>query len=383
MSLISVRKIPPVDLARQYKQIQQEANQAVLEVLSSGRYINGPVVTQFEEEFSNYIGVTQTVSCGSGTDALYLALRSLKIGPGDEVITTPFTFIATAEVITLTGATPVFIDISAETFNLNPELLETAITPKTKAIIPVHLYGKAVDMTSVMEIAKRHRLYVIEDCAQAAGATWKGQRVGSFGDVGCFSFFPTKNLGACGDGGAITTDNPSLAQSMRTLKEHGSSKRYAHEETGINSRLDAVQAAILRIKLKHLDSYNQERSQIAQIYQERLKHLPNIVLPQTQQLGGHVWNQYTIRVVKGSREELKVQLEGEGVISMVYYPIPLHLQPVYQGLGYQKGQLPIVEEVATQVLSLPMFPGLLLEEQEQIIYALQESLNSANLVKLE
>lgn len=368
-----MRKIPPVDLAREYKKIEQEANKAVLEVLSSGRYINGPVVMQFEEEFSNYIGVPYTVSCASGTDALYLALRSLKIGPGDEVITSPFTFIATAEVITLTGATPVFIDIKAETFNLNPELLEAAITPKTKAIIPVHLYGQPVDMTRVMEIAERHHLHVIEDCAQATGATWLGKRVGSFGALGCFSFFPTKNLGSCGDGGAITTHNLSLAQSIRMLKEHGSNKRYLHEEIGVNSRLDALQAAILRIKLSYLDSCNQARCQIAASYQKLLQYLPDgIILPIDPSAGGHVWNQYTIRLVEGSRDKLREYLESKGIISMVYYPIPLHLQPVYQNLGYQQGTLPIVEKVAHQVLSLPMFPGLLLEEQEQIVYALKE-----------
>ncbi len=375
-----MRKIPPVDLARQYAKIESEANQAVLEVLSSGRYINGPVVTQFEQEFSDYLNVLYTVSCGSGTAALYLALRALKIGPGDEVITSPFTFIATAEVITLTGATPVFIDIQAETFNLNPELLEAAITPRTRAIIPVHLYGQAVDMGRVMEIAERYKLYVIEDCAQATGAKWQGRKVGSFGDIGCFSFFPTKNLGGCGDGGAITTNNVSLAQTVKMLKEHGSNKRYSHEETGVNSRLDAVQAAILRIKLKYLDSYNQERYNIAQLYENLLSHLPGVILPKDHSSSGHVWNQYTVRVKDGLREELKTQLDLKGITSMVYYPIPLHLQPVYKKLGYLKDQLPIVEGVASEVLSLPMFPGLLPEEQKQIAYAVQESLDYSEIL---
>lgn len=368
-----MRKIPSVDLVRQYEQIQHEANKAVLEVLSSGRYINGPVVAQFEQEFSDYLGLSHTVCCASGTDALYLALRALKIESGDEIITSPFTFIATAEVISLTGATPVFIDIQAETFNLNPQLLEAAITPKTKAIIPVHLYGQAVNMDKVMEIANRHNLYVIEDCAQATGATWQGRKVGSFGDVGCFSFFPTKNLGGCGDGGAITTDNLTLAQTMIMLKEHGSNKRYCHEETGVNSRLDAIQAAILRIKLTHLDKCNQERYKIAQLYNKLLSNITEIILPEDYSQGGHVWNQYTIRVKGNAREELKEQLEIKGITSMVYYPIPLHLQPVYQKLGYKRGSLPVVEQTCLEVLSLPMFPGLQPEEQEAIVYALKES----------
>lgn len=368
-----MRKIPPVDLACQYEQIAQEANEAVLNVLSSGRYINGPVVIDFEEKFSQYVGVSQTVSCASGTDALYLSLRALDIGIGDEVITSPFTFIATAEAITHSGAEPVFIDIDPETFNLNPELLETAITPKTKAIIPVHLYGKPVDMTRVMEIAKRHNLFVIEDCAQATGAHWNGQRVGSFGDLGCFSFFPTKNLGGCGDGGAISTNNKELAKAMRELKEHGSSKRYHHENIGINSRLDAIQAAILRIKLAYLDQSNKVRRNIADYYNQLLKNVPGIVLP-LDIAGGHVWNQYTIRVIKDSRDSLRERLENSGVIAMVYYPIPLHLQPVYQNLGYKEGSLPITEKICSQVLSLPMYPGLLPEEQELVIYTLKEAI---------
>jgi len=367
-----VKKIPPVDLARQYKEIEQEANQAVLEVLSSGRYINGPVVFQFEEEFADYNNVSHSVSCASGTDALYLALRALNIGDGDEVITSSFTFIATGEVITRVGATPVFVDIEAETFNCDPALIESAITERTKAIMPVHLYGHAVDMDCLMDIAKRHGLYVIEDCAQATGARWQGQRVGSFGDVGCFSFFPTKNLGGCGDGGAVTTNNIDLAKSIRMLKEHGSIERYRHEEIGLNSRLDAIQAAILRIKLSHLDQWNENRRAIAQAYNHLLEHIPGLSLPQDKSGQGHIWNQYTIRVDKGERDRLREELEKKDISSMVYYPIPLHLQPVYQNLGYRLGDLPISEKISKQVLSLPMFPNLSSEEQERIAYALKE-----------
>lgn len=367
-----VKKILPVDLARQYKQIEQEANEAVLEVLSSGKYINGPVVSQFEEDFANYNDVLSTISCASGTDALYLALQSLKIGPGDEVITSSLTFIATGEVITRSGATPVFVDIDAETFNCNIDLVEAAITERTKAIIPVHLYGHAVDMHRVMDIAKRYGLYVVEDCAQATGAKWQGQRVGSFGDLGCFSFFPTKNLGGCGDGGAVTTNNADLAKFIRMLKEHGSVQRYCHEETGLNSRLDAIQAAILRVKLTYLDQWNENRRSIAQSYHRLLENIPGIVLPKDISGDGHVWNQYTIRVLGGSRDQLKEELEKKNISSMIYYPIPLHLQPVYRNLGYRLGDIPLSEATANEVLSLPMFPDLLLEEQEKVAHALKE-----------
>jgi dTDP-4-amino-4,6-dideoxygalactose transaminase len=254
-----VNNVPPLDLTRQYAQIGDEITAAVQKVLASGGYVGGPAVKSFEREFADYIGVSECVGCNSGTDALILALRALKIGPGDEVITTPFTFFASAEVISAVGATPVFVDIDSGTFNLDVELLEAAITDKTKAIMPVHIFGQPVDMTRLMEIATRHNLAVIEDCAQSVGAQWQSRKVGSIGHVGCFSFYPTKNLGACGDGGAVTTNDPALAASMRMLKEHGQSSRYFYEEIGYNSRLDALQAVILSIKLRYLDSWNAQR----------------------------------------------------------------------------------------------------------------------------
>ena len=377
-----MNKIPPVDLTRQYKQISEEANLAVLEVLNSGSYIGGKTVATFEEKFAEYTGTRECVSCNSGTDALYLALRALEIGEGDEVITSPFTFFATAEVITRVGAKPVFIDIDLDTFNLDVKDIERAITPKTKAIIPVHLFGQPADMTAIMAIAEKHNLTVIEDCAQATGASWANRRVGSIGHIGCFSFFPTKNLGACGDGGAVTTNDPAIAKQMRILKEHGSPERYRHDFIGINSRIDGVQAAILTIKLRYLDFWNEQRAKAASYYQELLNSVGTIKLPQAIVGGNSVWNQFTICVNDSSdssssktrRDEVRECLLRQEIISMIYYPIPLQLQPVYQNLGYKKGQLPVVEQAAREVLSLPMFPGISEAEQEKVAYALKDCL---------
>ena len=416
-----MKKIPPVDLTRQYKQIKEEADLAVLNILNSGRYIGGEAVATFEREFAKYIGASQCVSCNSGTDALWLALKALNIGEGDEIITTPFSFFATAEIVTRIGAKPIFVDIDLDTFNLDLTQIEQAITPRTKAIIPVHLFGQPVDMSELMAIARTHNLYVIEDCAQATGAAWGQARVGSIGHVGCFSFFPTKNLGACGDGGAATTNDPAIAEQMRILKEHGSPARYRHDFVGINSRLDAVQAVILTIKLRYLDYWNQQRQRAAGYYRELLEPIKALKLPQEISGGNSVWNQYTIcitemrcdpqrlppqslakqddgakhRSPKGARQRrfgsphvrasrkrspsnrrelIKDKLSDKGIISMIYYPIPLHLQPVYQNLGYRQGQLPAVEQAAREVLSLPMFPGISEAEQERVAYTLKDSL---------
>ncbi len=375
-----MNKVPPFDLTRQYQLIGEEVSAAVQEVLNSGYYIGGPVVESFEQQFAEYTGVGQCVACNSGTDALYLALRALQIGPGDEVITTPFTFIATAEVITAVGAKPVFVDIDAKTFNLDITQLRTAITKRTKAIVPVHLFGQPVDMTALMAIAQERGVAVIEDCAQAVGAEWAGKKVGSIGHIGCFSFYPTKNLGACGDGGAVTTNDPAIAASIRMLRNHGmSGDRYRHEATGINSRLDALQAAILQIKLPYLDRWNDARREVAASYHHMLKPVPGVVIPQELPGGRAVWNQYTIRLTKDSssssyRDEVRNQLQQLGVSSMVYYPLPLHLQPVYKDLGYQPGQFPVVEQACYEVLSLPMFPELSFEEQQQVVYGLKDCL---------
>ena len=310
-----------------------------------------------------------------------MALTALDIGRGDEVITTAFTFMATAEVITRVGAKPVFVDIDLDTFNLNVERVQEAITPQTKAIIPVHLFGQPVDMTQLMEIAQAHNLYIIEDCAQATGAEWNGNKIGSIGHIGCFSFFPTKNLGGCGDGGAVTTNDPAIAAKIKMLREHGCQVRYRHDLTGLNSRLDAIQAAILKIKLRYLDTWNEQRIQAANYYHSLLKSLDGIKLPSSLSGGTSVWNQYTVCIKDNSiattepkRDRLRSALQEKGIISMVYYPLPLHLQPVYQDLGYQKGQLPVTEQAAREVLSLPMFPGITETEQERVVYTLKDCL---------
>lgn len=370
--------IPPLDLSRQYQLIGKEVETAVSNILASGRYIGGAVVENFERDFAKYVGVSHCVSCNSGTDALYLALRSLDIGVGDEVITTPFTFIATSEAIAMVGATPVFVDIEPETFNIDVSQIVKAISDRTKAIIPVHLFGQPTNMMTLMEIANRHHLIVIEDCAQATGAKWGEATVGSIGHIGCFSFFPTKNLGGCGDGGAVTTQDEAIAARVRMLKEHGSKARYYHQENGINSRLDAIQAAILQIKLQHLDSWNAQRQTAAEIYHQLLAKLPNIKIPQATLGGTHVWNQYTIRLEKANnsntdyREQLRQKLQEKGVSSMIYYPLPLHQQSVYKHLGYEPQSLPNSELVAHQVLSLPMFPEISQVEQEQVVYGLKD-----------
>jgi dTDP-4-amino-4,6-dideoxygalactose transaminase len=379
----SVNSVPAFDIKQQYASIEAEVNSAVLEVLSSGRYIGGPAVQDFEQQFADYHGTGECVACNSGTDALYLALRALEIGEGDEVITTPFSFFATTEVISAVGATPVFVDIDATTFNLDVTQVTAAITPKTKAIIPVHLFGLPVDMTALMAIAQDHNLAVIEDCAQATGASWNEQKVGSIGHIGCFSFYPTKNLGGCGDGGAITTNDRAIAAKLRILREHGSKVRYIHENIGVNSRLDAIQAVILKIKLRYLDTWNKQRQEIANYYYQYLSQIPGIIPPQELLGGVGVWNQYTIRVSSEDRngatakyrDWVREQLQEQGVSTMLYYPVPLHLQPVYKTLGYESGQLPVSEQACHQVISLPMFPELSQEQQEKVIYALKDCLS--------
>jgi dTDP-4-amino-4,6-dideoxygalactose transaminase len=378
-----VSNIPPLDLKRQYQAIGSELNAAVLEVLASGGYIGGPVVQNFERLFADYVGTSECVVCNSGTDALYLALRAMQIGAGDEVITTPFTFIATAETISAVGAKPVFVDIDPNTFNIDLDLIPAAITERTKAIMPVHLFGKPVDMSGLMAIAKQHHLTVIEDCAQATGAEWNGQKVGSIGKFGCFSFFPTKNLGGAGDGGAITLNDAQLAADLRMFREHGSRQRYYHEAIGVNSRLDAIQAAVLQVKLPHLDRWNSQRAEVAARYDELLANVPGVVTPSAIAGGKSVWNQYTIRVIAPPgvdpathRDRVRSSLMEAGVISMIYYPLPLHLQEVYRDLGYPAGSFPVTEQVSHEVLSLPMFPELTLEEQQRVVYALKDALVS-------
>ncbi|MEN9204799.1 MAG: DegT/DnrJ/EryC1/StrS family aminotransferase [Thermostichales cyanobacterium SZTDM-1c_bins_54] len=356
--------IPLVDLTQHYQALAPALLPRLQEVLASGQYINGPYVSQFEQEFGDWLGGIPVVSCNSGTDALYLALRAFGIGPGDEVITSAFSFFASAEVISLVGATPVFVDIDPATFNLDPRQLPQAITAKTRAVIPVHLFGRPAPMTEIMAIARAAGLVVIEDCAQATGACWGGQPVGTWGDCGCFSFFPTKNLGTCGDGGAIVSRDPQVVERLRSLKNHGQTRQYQHGYIGVNSRLDALHAAILSVKLPYVREWNQRREAIALTYDKLLAGIPNLIVPSWPVGGRSVWNQYTVRVQGGLRDRLQQRLQALGISTRVYYPLPLPDQPVYQGLA--AGDYPQAQRCAQEVLSLPCYPELRLEQQQEI-----------------
>lgn len=356
--------IPILDSKRQYAQIGAEVEKEVLEVLRSGQYILGKHNKALEEELANFIGVNHAVALNSGTDALHLALRALDIGKGDEVISTAFTFVATAEAIGIVGAKPVFVDIDSNTFNIDPAKIEAAITPKTKAIIPVHLYGQPADMDAIMDIARRHNLYVIEDACQAIGALYKGKMVGSIGDIGCFSFYPTKNLGAMGDGGLLTTNSENIKNRVLALRNHGGAIRYHHDEIGVNSRLDEVQAAILRVKLKHINEWNKKRRENAARYNELFAKCADIQTPQELDDTYCVYHQYTVKIP--NRDNIHKMLQERGVGAMLYYPIPLHLQKVHEYLGMSKGSLPVTEKNTEVVISLPMFPELTAEEQKTV-----------------
>ncbi|KKU14537.1 MAG: Cell wall biogenesis regulatory protein [Parcubacteria group bacterium GW2011_GWB1_45_9] len=362
------------DTTAQYKSIEKSIDSAAKRVFKSGIFIGGEEVRKFENEFAKFCGVKYAISVNSGTDALFLSLKALGIGKGDEVITTPFTFIATAGTIANTGAGPVFADIESDTFNINPELVEGLITPRTKAIMPVHLFGQMADMTAIMRIAKKYKLFVIEDAAQAVGA----RMAGSVGDLGCFSFFPAKNIGAYGDGGMITTNNKKLAEKLRLLKNHGSSPKdkYRNLIVGTNSRLDSLQAAILRVKLKHLRKWNKARAEKAKYYNNALKNIDGLITPAITPNGSHVFHQYTLQLPSTSlrtsrsgqaRNALKKHLEKQGIPTMVYYPLPLHLQPALKYLGYKKGDFPEAERAANEVLSLPIYPEITEKEQGKIV----------------
>ena len=354
-------QVPPFSLSQQISDLGTDLEEAVLQVLRSGQYIGGAAVKAFEDAFATSVGTSHAVGCNSGTDALILGLRALEIGPGDEVITCSFSFFATAEAISAVGATPVFVDVDPTTYLIDLDQIEAAITPATKALMPVHLFGRPVDMTRLMAIAKAHHLNVVEDCAQATGARWNGQPVGSFGDVGCFSFFPTKNLGAAGDGGAATTNDAGIAQTMRELAVHGMPERYLHTALGYNSRLDAMQAAVLNVKLPRLTGWVERRTEIAARYRDQLADLPGLCLPSTEL--GHSWNQFVVRI-NSDRDGFRQILQDRGVSTIIYYPIPIHSQPAYAHLGQAKGSLPITEQLCQQVLSLPIFPELSDEQQQ-------------------
>ncbi len=358
------RMIPIIDSKRQYETIGKEAEEKVIEVMRSGQYILGTNNKMFEEEISKYIGVKYAVCLNSGTDALHLALRALRIGKGDEVITTAFTFVATTESIEIVGATPVFVDIDENTFNIDVNKIEEKITPKTKAILPVHLYGQPAQMDKIMEIAKKHNLYVIEDCCQAIGAQYKGQKVGTFGDIGCYSFYPTKNLGTMGDGGLAITNNEELKNRIIALRNHGGAIRYHHDEIGVNSRLDEIQAAILRVKLPYIDNWNKLRREHAAYYNELFKGQEGIETPKELIDTYCVYHQYTIKVK--NRDTIHKMLQERGIGAMIYYPIPLHLQKVHRHLGLGEGTLLNTEKNTKLVLSLPMFAEITKQEQETV-----------------
>lgn len=392
--------IPLIDLKAQYNSLAEELNKATIEVLASANYIMGKNVFEFEKEFAEFLGVKHAISVGNGTDALVVALKAMGIGEGDEVITTPFTFFATAEAISAVGATPVFVDVNKEDFNIDVTKIEEKITNKTKAIMPVHIFGQCADMDSINEIATQHDLLVVEDACQAIGGKYKGKRIGSLGDVACFSFFPTKNLGCAGDGGMIVTDNDEIAIIARALRTHGSGEngqrafnllnnieenietaegandtvynplKYYNYLIGFNTRLDAIQAAILRVKLKEIDKWNARRREIVNEYNEAFKNV-DLVTPYCNDNIEHVYHMYILQ--SENREEVLTKLKEKGVATGVYYPIPLHLQKVYKDLGYNEGDMPVSEYLSHRTFAIPVYPEL---DEEQIKYIIDSVKNN-------
>ncbi len=360
-----------VDVVGQYKKIKPEIDAAIQRVMESGQYILGKEVTAFEQEMAAYLNVRHAVGCASGTDALQIALMALGVGPGDEIVTTPFTFAATTEVIVLLGARPVYVDVDPRTFNMRPEQIEAVLTPRTKAIIPVHLYGQAVDMDPLMALARQRGIPVVEDMCQAIGADYKGVKVGGIGSIGCISFFPSKNLGAFGDAGMVVTNDPALAEKLRMIAVHGSRVRYTHEILGVNSRLDALQAAMLRVKLRYLEQWIGARQQAAATY-DRLFAGSGVTVPYVAPAGRHVFHQYTIRVKH--RDTVAAHLAERKIPHAIYYPIPLHLQPAYRTAGPPPGPLPGTDIAAAEVLSLPMHTELDVAQQTLIANAVLEAL---------
>ena len=366
--------VPLFDLTRQYQLLKAEIEPVVLSQLESGGYVLGPVVDEFEALCARELGVAHTVGVANGTDALQIALRALGLQKGDEVITTPFSFYSAAEVIADLGGVPVFVDIEADTFNIDPKLVETAITPRTRGIIPVHIFGLPANMEALRTIARQHELFIIEDCAQAWGASSDGQAAGSMSEAGTFSFFPTKNLGACGEGGLISTNSAQTAEKCRQLRVHGQSRRYFYDEIGYNSRLHTLQAAILKVKMPHAREWNASRRRHAAHYARLLEGTP-YALPVETPGAYHVYHQYTLRVpAEVGREHVMKTLAQREVGHAIYYPHPLHLQPVFEGLGYKPGSLPVSERACEEVLSLPIFPELRDDEVEQVASALKAAL---------
>ena len=367
--------IPFIDLQAQFRTIREDILQSVERVFDNQAFILGDEVSEFEYDLAQYCDSREAIGCSSGSDALLLALLGLEIGPGDEVIPSPFTFFATAGSLTHCGATPIFVAIEPGTFNINPAAIEAAITPRTKAIMPVHLFGQCADMEPIWRIATRHGIPIVEDAAQAIGAEYRGRRAGVLGRVGCFSFFPTKNLGAAGDAGAITTDDPELAARLRRLRVHGDVGGYQHAEVGFNSRIDAIQAAVLKAKLAHLDAWSEARAKNAALYRELIsaKGLEeSITLPVETGEGRHIYNQFSIRVLNGRRDEVMNELRACGIGCTIYYPRSLHLQHCFNKLGYQEGDLRESERASAEVLALPIYAELPDSHQEQLVDALAE-----------
>lgn len=377
---VAEKKIQMVDLVTQYEKIQAEIDAAVLGVIRSAAFINGPEVKAFKSELEAYLGVKHVIPCANGTDALQIAMMALGLKPGDEVITADFTYVATAEVIALLGLTPVLVDVYPDTFDINVEELEKAIGPKTKAIVPVHLFGQCADMERILAVAKKHGLYVIEDTAQAIGSNYTFSngtvaKAGTMGDIGCTSFFPSKNLGCYGDGGAMYTNSDELAAKMQMIANHGQSVQYYHDSIGVNSRLDSIQAAVLRIKLKHLDTYAAARNSAASFYDKAFAGNAKLKSPQRVKHSDHVFHQYTLQLNGVDRQGLRDHLAGKGIPSMIYYPVPLHLQKAYLDPRYQEGMFPVTEKLCASVISLPMHSEL---EESTLEFITQSVLEYVN-----
>ena len=360
-----MKKIQMVDLQSQYQKIKGDVDAAIMNVLDSAAFINGPEVKQFETELQEYLNVKHVIPCGNGTDALQIALMALGLEPGDEVITADFTFAATVEVIDLLKLNSILVDVDYDTFTIDTEKLKAAITPKTKAIIPVHLFGQCANLDEIMAIAKEHNLYVVEDTAQAIGADYKGQKAGTIGHIGCTSFFPSKNLGCYGDGGAIFTNDDDIAHRLRGIVNHGMYKRYYHDEVGVNSRLDSVQAAVLRRKLPLLNDYNAARNKAAAYYSEAFKDIDALLTPVKGKDTTHVFHQYTLRVTNGKRNELQAFLTEKEIPAMIYYPVPLRKQKAYDNGHYNDADFPNTNKLVEEVMSLPMHTEL---DEEQLAY---------------
>lgn len=369
-----------VDLKTQYEKIQPEIDQAVLDVIRSTQYINGTEVKNFQKDLEDYLGIKHVIPCGNGTDALQVAMMALDLKPGDEVITTSFTFVATVEVIALLGLTPVLVDVKPDTFNIDPESIKKVITPKTKAIVPVHLFGQCADMEEIMQISKEHDLYVIEDNAQAIGADYifsdrRKQKAGTLGTIGCTSFFPSKNLGGYGDGGAVFTDDDQLAAKLRIIVNHGMQTRYYHDSVGVNSRLDSIQAAILRVKLRYLDDYAAKRRRAACFYDRAFKDHPRIETPVRSKFSTHVFHQYTLKIKDVDQFKIQEFLKSKDIPAMIYYPVPMHLQKAYDDPRYKEGDFPVTEMLSKCVLSLPMHTELDDDQLQHIKESVIEYLN--------